>query len=116
MELVTNLREFELVGPGSLSSEETLEAYRAAESEPEFDRQLERPRSFVRDVGSGLSKCLCRVFSYRAALVEPKDVAWLLASYARDALTGVETAGDSPSLAQVYQAERRPFGIWRDLL
>ena len=109
--LVTNLREFELVGPGSVSSEETLEAFQVADSEAEFDRRLERPRAFARDVGAGLSEYLCRALSYRAALIEPKDVAWLLASYARDGLARVETAGDSPSLAAVRAALEDALGM-----
>ena len=109
--LVTNLREFELVGPGSVSSEQTLEAFRVANSEAEFARRLERPRLFARDVGAGLSEYLCRALSYRAALVEPKDVAWLLASYARDGLARVETGGDSPSLAAVRAALEDALGV-----
>ena len=109
--LVTNLREFELVGPGYVSSEQTLEAFRVANSEAEFARRLERPRLFARDVGAGLSEYLCRALSYRAALVEPKDVAWLLASYARDGLARVETGGDSPSLAAVRAALEDALGV-----
>ena len=109
--LVTNLRDFELLGPGSVSSEETLEAFRVANSEAEFDRRLERPRAFARDVGAGLSEYLCRALSYRAALVEPKDVAWLLASYARDGLARVEAAGDSPSLVAVRAALEDALGV-----
>ena len=109
--LVTNLRDFELLGPGSVSSEETLEAFRVADSEAEFDRRLERPRAFARDVGAGLSEYLCRALSYRAALVEPKDVAWLLASYARDGLARVEAAGDSPSLVAVRAALEDALGV-----
>ena len=33
-----------------------------------------------------LSEYLTRVLSHAASLAEPKDVAWLLASYARDGL------------------------------
>ena len=109
--LVTNLRDFELLGPGSVSSEETLEAFRVADSEAEFDRRLERPRAFARDVGAGLSEYLCRALSYRAALVEPKDVAWLLASYARDGLARVEAADDSPSLVAVRAALEDALGV-----
>ena len=109
--LVTNLRGFELLGPGSVSSEETLEAFRVADSEAEFDRRLERPRAFARDVGAGLSEYLCRALSYRAALVEPKDVAWLLASYARDGLARVEAADDSPSLVAVRAALEDALGV-----
>ena len=109
--LVTNLRDFELLGPGSVSSEETLEAFRVADSEAEFVRRLERPRTFAGDVGAGLSEYLCRALSYRAALVEPKDVAWLLASYARDGLARVEAAGDSPSLVAVRAALEDALGV-----
>ena len=109
--LVTNLRDFELLGPGSVSSEETLEAFRVADSEAEFDRRLERPRAFARDVGAGLTEYLCRALSYRAALVEPKDVAWLLASYARDGLARVQAAGDSPSLVAVRAALEDALGV-----
>ena len=109
--LVTNLREFELVGPGSVSSDEALEAFQVANSEAEFDRRLEHPRLFARDVGAGMSEYLCRALSYRTALVEPKDVAWLLASYARDGLARVETAGDSPSLAAVRAALEDALGV-----
>ena len=109
--LVTNLRDFELLGPGSVSSEETLEAFRVADSEAEFDRRLERPRAFARDVGAGLSEYRCRALSYRAALVEPKDVAWLLASYARDGLARVEAADDSPSLVAVRAALEDALGV-----
>ena len=109
--LVTNLRDFELLGPGSVSSEETLEAFRVADSEAEFDRRLERPRTFAGDVGAGLSEYLCRALSYRAALVEPKDVAWLLASYARDGLARVEAADDSPSLVAVRAALEDALGV-----
>ena len=109
--LVTNLREFKLVGPGSESIEAMLESFQVADSEVEFDRRLERPRAFARDVGAGLSEYLCRALSYRAALVEPKDVAWLLASYARDALARVEAAGDSPSLSAVRTALEDALGV-----
>ena len=36
-----------------------------------------------------------RVLSYSASLADPKDLAWLLASYARDGLARVEAAGRS---------------------
>ena len=45
-----------------------------------------------------LGEYLCRALSHRARLAEPRDLAWLLASYARDGLARVEAAGDAPSL------------------
>ena len=49
--------------------------------------------------------------SHRAALTEPKDLAWLLASYARDGLARVEAAGDAPQLASVRSALEEALGI-----
>ena len=46
-----------------------------------------------------------------AALAEPKDLAWLLASYARDGLARVEAAGDAPSLEAVRKALEEALGV-----
>ena len=102
--LVTNLREFGLIGPDPDGGEAMLESFRLAESEEAFARRLEHPRTFAQVVGAGLGEYLSRALSHRAALAEPKDLAWLLASYARDGLARVEAAGDAPSLKAVREA------------
>ena len=109
--LVTNLREFALIGPDAAGGEATLESFRLAESDAEFARRLERPRAFARETGAGLGEYLARALSHRAALAEPKDLAWLLASYARDGLARVEAAGDSPSLGAVRSALEEALGV-----
>ena len=109
--LVTNFREFTLVGPDSMGQETALESFRLAESEEAFDRRLEKPRAFAREAGAGLVEYLCRALSHRAALAEPKDLAWLLASYARDGLAHVEAAGDTPSLKAVRSALEEALGV-----
>ena len=109
--LVTNLREFALIGPDAGGGEATLESFRLADSGAEFARRLEKPRVFARETGAGLAEYLSRALSHRAALVEPKDLAWLLASYARDGLARVETAGDSPALAAVRSALEEALGV-----
>ena len=109
--LVTNLREFTLVGPDPTGGEAVLESFCLADSEEEFDRRLETPRAFAREVGAGLGEYLCRALSYRARIAEPKDLAWLLASYARDALFRVEAAGDVPSLKAVRSALEEALGV-----
>ena len=109
--LVTNFREFTLVGPDSMGQETALESFRLAESEEAFDRRLEKPRAFAREAGAGLGEYLCRALSHRAALAEPKDLAWLLASYARDGLAHVEAAGDTPSLKAVRSALEEALGV-----
>ena len=109
--LVTNLREFGLVGPDPDGGEAMLESFRLAESEEAFARRLEHPRAFARAVGAGLGEYLSRALSHRAALAEPKDLAWLLASYARDGLARVEAAGDAPSLEAVRSALEDALGV-----
>ena len=109
--LVTNTRDFVLVGEDAAGHPAKLETFRLAESADDFQRKLEHPRAFAREVGAGLGEYLCRALSHRAALAEPKDLAWLLASYARDGLARVEAAGDAPSLAAVRQALEEALGV-----
>ena len=109
--LVTNLRNFVLVGAGGRGGPAKLETYRLAEDADDFWRRVETPRAFAREVGAGLGEYLARALSHRAALAEPKDLAWLLASYARDGLARVEAAGNVPSLMAVRSAMEEALGI-----
>ena len=109
--LVTNTRDFVLVGEDAAGKPVKLETFRLAESEAAFEARLQHPRAFAHEVGAGLGEYLCRALSHRATLVEPKDVAWLLASYARDGLARVEAAGDAASLAVVRSALEEALGV-----
>ena len=110
--LVTNTRDFVLVGEDTAGHPATLETFRLAETGQDFAQRLEHPRIFARTVSAGLGEYLCRALSHRAALTEPKDLAWLLASYARDGLSRVEVAGDdAPSLAAVRSALEEALGV-----
>ena len=109
--LVTNLREFQLFGPDSAGRAAELELFTLADSRESFDHELQKPRAFANRVGVGLVEFLGRALSHRAALAEPKDLAWLLASYARDGLTRVETVGDTPSLKAVRSALEDALGV-----
>ena len=109
--LVTNLCEFELVGQDEAGEEVRLESFQLANSEESLDRALQTPRAFATRIGVGLGEYLCRALSHKAALTEPKDLAWLLASYARDGLARVEQAGDTPSLRNIRQALEQALGV-----
>ena len=109
--LVTNTRDFVLLGEDPSGRPTRLETFRLADSAEAFDRLLEKPRAFARKVGAGLGEYLCRALSHNATLAEPKDLAWLLASYARDGLARVEAAGDSPALAAVRSALEDALGV-----
>ena len=109
--LVTNTRDFLLLGENAHGEPARLETFRLSESEAEFEAALQRPRAFARGVGAGLGEYLCRALSHRAALSDPGDLAWLLASYARDGLARVEKAGDSPSLSALRSALEDALGV-----
>ncbi len=109
--LVTNTRDFVLVGEDTAGRAAKFETFRLANSADDFRRKLEKPRAFAREVGAGLGEYLCRALSHRAALAEPKDLAWLLASYARDGLARVEAAGDALSLELVRKALEEALGV-----
>ncbi len=109
--LVTNLRNFVLVGADAQGSPAKLETFTLTEDAEDFWRNVETPRAFAREVGAGLGEYLARVLSHRAALAEPKDLAWLLASYARDGLARVEAAGNVSSLLAVRSAMEEALGI-----
>ena len=109
--LVTNTRDFVLLGEDAAGNPVRLETFRLAESAQDFEYRLETPRAFARERGAGLGEYLCRALSHRAALVEPRDLAWLLASYARDGLARVEAAGAAPSLRAVRAALEEALGV-----
>lgn len=109
--LVTNTREFVLVGSDESGRPVRLETLRLAASEAEFDRLLEAPREFASGAAAGLGEYLCRALAHRATLADPKDLAWLLASYARDGLARVEAAGDAHTLETVREALEAALGV-----
>ena len=109
--LVTNTRDFVLLGEDPEGNPAKLETFRLAESAQAFETRLETPRAFARDAGPGLGEYLCRALSHSATLVEPRDLAWLLASYARDGLARVEASGDVPSLRAARSALEEALGV-----
>ena len=109
--LVTNTRDFVLVGEDTAGHPATLETFRLADSAEAFTRSLETPHTLAHEVGAGLGEYLARALSHRARLTDPKDLAWLLASYARDALARIETAGDTPQLTTLRTALEEALGV-----
>ena len=108
--LATNLREFALVGPGP-DGGASLETFRLVDSAEGFERRLDTPRAFARKVGTGLGEYLGRALSHHARIGEPKDLAWLLASYARDGLARVRLSGDSAGAGGVRTALEEALGV-----
>ena len=114
--LVTNFRDFVLVGEDADGNAARLETFRLAADVGDFDGQLQKPRAFAKRVGVGLGEYLQRVLAHRARLAEPRDLADLLASHARDALARVEAAEAQPGagaspLAAVRDALEEALGV-----
>ncbi len=109
--LVTNTRDFVLLGEDANGNPAKLESFRLAVSAADFDKKLQTPKAFVNAVGPALAEYLGRALSHRAALAEPRDLARLLASYARDGLARVEAHGNAPSLNAVRSALEEALGV-----
>ena len=109
--LVTNTRDFVLLGEDANGNPARLETFRLADSAAEFEAKLQHPRAFANAVGPALAEYLTRAMTHRATLAEPRDLARLLASYARDGLARVESSGDASSLNAVRAALEEALGV-----
>lgn len=97
--LVTNLRDFVLVGRGAGGTgTRILETLRLSETEAGFWARVQQPRTYAEDAGEGLTEFLRRVLLHNAPLSDPKDLAWFLASYARTARLRLEQKHELPAL------------------
>jgi len=108
--LVTNYRDFVLVGQDTEGRPAKLECFRLAESEREFWAAASHPRSLAEKVGARFEEYLLRVMRHAALLAAPEDVAWFLASYARDARSRIEHV-QLPALATVRAALEEALGL-----
>ena len=109
--LVTNTRDFVLLGEDAQGQPVKLETFRLADSAVGFEAKLQHPRAFASSVGPALAEYLGRALSHRATLAEPRDLARLLASYARDGLARVEASGDASSLNAIRSALEDALGV-----
>jgi hypothetical protein len=87
-----------------------LETYRLARDEREFWQRAAQPKQFAGQQGESLEEFLKRVMLYQAPLATPRDLAWFLASYAREAKFRIET-GDMPALAGIRAALEEALGL-----
>jgi hypothetical protein len=109
--LVTNFRDFVLVGADSEGNPVQLECYRLAPTETDFWTAASHPRGLAAEQGEASVDFLKRVMLHAASLTTPKDVAWFMASYAREALRRVEKKSNVPALAAIRSALEEALGI-----
>ncbi|HJT79118.1 MAG TPA: N-6 DNA methylase, partial [Gemmataceae bacterium] len=109
--LVTNYRDFVLVGQDGASGRPVvLEKYQLAPSEKAFWHAAAFPAGLAAEQGDRFLDYLRRVMLHAAPLTEPREVAWFLASYARDARARMASA-DLPTLATVRKALEEALGL-----
>ena len=109
--LLTNYRDFLLLKRGPGGAMQQLESFRLADSEAAFWIAAAHPRKTADALGERLVEYLKRVMLHAAPLNSPRDLAFFLASYARDARARVEHAGDLPALTAVRTALEEALGM-----
>jgi hypothetical protein len=82
--LATNLRDWRLIGERD-GKAVRLEGYTLAVSEAEFWALAAQPEQAEQTHGQPFADFLRRAMTHNAPLVDPKDLAWRLASYATPA-------------------------------
>jgi hypothetical protein len=110
--LVTNLREFVLVARDGDGEPQELEGYRlgGGDAEEFWYNVAAHPRVAANLDDGGFAEFIRRVMLHPAPLAAPKDVAWFLASYAREALRRIGKR-DLPALTAMREALEQALGI-----
>ncbi len=109
--LVTNYWSFLLLKRGDNGNPIPLESFQLASDEKSFWAVAAQPRKAANELGERLAEYLKRVLLHAVPLNNPKDVAFFLASYARDARSRVEATKDLPQLAAVRTALEEALGM-----
>jgi hypothetical protein len=108
--LVTNYRDFVLIGQDAEGKAVKLETYRLAPSETQFWKAATLAKESAERLSESFHEFLKRVLLSTAMLATPEEVAWFLASYAREAKFRVEE-GHLPALATIRTALEEALGM-----
>lgn len=108
--LVTNYRDFVLIGQDGEGKPTKLETYRLAPSEIQFWQAANIAKATAERISESFHEFLKRVLLNTAALASPEEVAWFLASYAREAKFRVEE-GHLPALTTIRTALEEALGM-----
>jgi hypothetical protein len=107
--LLTNYRQFQLLRR-SAGDVQCLEGFAIAGSPEDFFAAAAHPKKTAHALGERLGEFLKRALLHAAPLNDPQDVAFFLASYARDARARVEAA-ELPALAGIRVALEESLGM-----
>lgn len=108
--LVTNYWDFLLIHRTASGQIEQLERFRLAADEASFWAEAAHPRALAQRQGTQLVEYLKRVMLRPVAVSRPQDVAWFLASYARDALARIGSEMP-PGLVAVRASLQEALGL-----
>ena len=108
--LVTNYRDFLLLGRDAQGNPLPMEGFTLANTEAAFWQAAWHPQKTATEQGERFCEYVKRVMLSVAPLSAPQDVAWFLASYARDAKARIESV-DLPALAAVRDALEEALGM-----
>jgi hypothetical protein len=108
--LVTNLRDWVLVGQNADGNAAVLETHSLAASEAEFWAAATTPRSTSEKLEGSFVEFLKRVLLHRSVIDSPGVLAPFLASYAREARFRVQE-GHLPALHTIREALEEALGI-----
>ncbi|MBZ5627666.1 MAG: N-6 DNA methylase [Acidobacteriia bacterium] len=109
--LVTNYRDFLLVGRDKEGNAVKLESYRLATDEKSFWGRSARHRKTSDGDAGRFAEFLKRVMLSTATLTKPKDVAWVLASYARDAKLRLDQLQNLAAMGTIREALEQALGL-----
>lgn len=109
--LVSNYRAFLLIGRDEGGQPVRLEAFSLADTDVAFWNLRQGSDEQLEQLGQALQDYLRRALSYLAPLTRAVDLAWLLASYARDALRRVEESANLPALQTVRGGLEQALGL-----
>ncbi len=109
--LVTNYRDFELLGRDARGQPERRESFTFGPDDAADFFALARSQRRPAGLGARFAEFLERVLLHQAPLARPEDVAFFLASYARDALARVEEQAGLPAFAELRNALQEALGL-----
>jgi hypothetical protein len=108
--LVTNYRDFVLIGKDHGGKPVKLESFRLATDEADFWMKAAHPRQFAQQCGGTFVEDLRRTMLQAAPVSSPRDLAWFLASYARTANARIE-GKEIPAMKSVRSALEAALGL-----
>jgi hypothetical protein len=109
--LVTNYRDFVLLGRDARGQPERRESFSFGCDDAAAFFALARSPRRPAGLAARFAEFLERVLLHQAPLARPEDVAFFLASYARDALARVDEHASLPAFAELRNALQEALGL-----